>query len=215
MIKDEATIAAQFTDTELSVDDFDNPIWTKADPVFIHRLWSGVEAPAARHAEVRIIWSLQSLTLRFLCEQRERLIVSTQPQLNKKTIGLWERDVCEFFVAPHAARPHRYLEFEVAPTGEWLDLAIAFINGERHTDWDFESQMAAAARSVDNEVVMTMQLPWNHALPKPNAGDVWRANLFRCIGVGNERYLAWQPTGTVEPNFHVPEAFGRLEFFQD
>ncbi len=37
-------------------------------------------------------------------------------------------------------------------------------------------------------------------------------NLFRCIGVGNERYLAWQPTGTPEPLFHVPEAFGWIQF---
>ena len=58
-----------------------------------------------------------------------------------------------------------------------------------------------------------MRLPWRPSLPRPQGGDVWRANFFRCIGLGDERYLAWQPTGTAQPNFHVPEAFGGLSFF--
>jgi hypothetical protein len=41
---------------------------------------------------------------------------------------------------------------------------------------------------------------------------VWRINLFRCVGVGDDRYLAWQPTYTAEPSFHVPEVFGWLDF---
>jgi hypothetical protein len=30
--------------------------------------------------------------------------------------------------------------------------------------------------------------------------------------MGDERYLAWQPTYTAAPSFHVPEVFGWLEF---
>jgi alpha-galactosidase len=42
---------------------------------------------------------------------------------------------------------------------------------------------------------------------------VWRANFYRVEGTTEPRsYLAWQPTGTPEPNFHVPAAFGRLRF---
>lgn len=211
-MQNDATIAAQFVETEVSVGDFDHSAWATAQPAYIQRYWSGAEAPASRHAEARIIWSAESLTVRFRCKQHEPLVVSSNPELKEKTIGLWERDVCEFFVAPDAAQPHRYLEFEVAPTGEWLDLIIEFVGGKRQTDWEFKSGMTAAARVRDQEVMMTMQIPWSCSLPKPNINDVWRANLFRCIGLGNERYLAWQPTRTPEPNFHVPEAFGRLEF---
>ncbi len=207
-----ATIAAHFAETDVAVADLDHPLWATARPASINHYWSGAEAPPARQAEARIIWSAESLTVRFLGEQRERLIISSAPQLEQKTIGLWERDVCEFFVAPHSARPHRYLEFEVAPTGEWLDLGIALIDGTRHTDWGFHSGMTAAARISENEVTMAIQIPWSSSLPKPKPREVWRANFFRCVGLGNERYLAWQPTGTAEPNFHVPEAFGRLEF---
>ena len=211
-MRTDTTIAAPFTGTDVPVGDFDHPAWETVLPAYIYRYWSGAEAPPSRHAEARTIWSEQSLTARFVCRQNEPLVVSPNPQLREKTIGLWERDVCEFFVAPDAAQPHRYLEFEVAPTGEWLDLAIELINGVRHTDWEFHSGMTAAARVSNDEVTIAIQIPWSRSLPKPNAHDVWRANLFRCLGLGSERYLAWQPTRTPEPNFHVPEAFGWLEF---
>jgi alpha-galactosidase len=211
-MQDDSTIAAQFTESDVGVGDFDHPVWAAAQSAYIRRYWSGAEAPSSRHAEARIIWAAESLTVRFLCRQTEPLMGNSLPQLKEKTIGLWERDVCEFFVAPDAAQPHRYLEFEVAPTGEWLDLAIELIDGVRHTDWEFHSGISAAARVSADEVTIAMQIPWSRLRPKPNAYDVWRANLFRCIGLGSERYLAWQPTRTPEPNFHVPEAFGRLEF---
>jgi alpha-galactosidase len=42
--------------------------------------------------------------------------------------------------------------------------------------------------------------------------SIWRANFYRIEGKSPRRYLAWQPTKTAEPDFHVPEAFGRLRF---
>ena len=63
-----------------------------------------------------------------------------------------------------------------------------------------------------SQVTIAMQIPWSDSLPKPQKGDAWRVNLFRCVGVGDDRYLAWQPTYTAEPNFHVPEVFGWLDF---
>jgi alpha-galactosidase len=38
-------------------------------------------------------------------------------------------------------------------------------------------------------------------------------NFFRCEGADPLRYYgAWQPTGTPQPNFHVPAVFGTLRF---
>jgi len=207
-----STITARFIDSDVGVKDFDHPLWSQAQPAYIQHYWSGADAPVERHAEARLIWSAEAITARFTCQQNEPLVINPDPELNSKTVGLWERDVCEFFVAPDAAHPNRYLEFEVAPTGEWLDLAIELIDGVRHTDWEFHSAMTAAARVTDAQVIIGMALPWSEALPQPQVGTVWRANFFRCIGIGNERFLAWQPTRTPEPNFHVPQAFGRLEF---
>jgi hypothetical protein len=206
------TIEALNSEIDLGVREFEHPAWSGASPIRIARYWSGEEAPASRHAEARIAWSEESLTVRFVCTQSEPPIVSSQPQLTRKTIGLWDRDVCEVFIAPDIKNIGRYFEFEAAPTGEWVDLAINLRSNVRDTDQVFQSGMTTAAKIADDQLTIIIRIPWSDSIPKPQRGDVWRVNLFRCVGIGNERYLAWQPTHTVEPNFHVPEVFGWLRF---
>jgi hypothetical protein len=205
-------VTALYLENELSVNELDHLAWTEAAPNQITRKWNGEDAPASRHAEARIIWSDESLVVRFVCRQEEPLIVSSAPQVETKTIGLWNRDVCEIFIAPDIGAPERYFEFEAAPTGEWVDLAINFKPAGRATDFDWQSGMTAAANIQRGEITIAMRIPWNASIPKPMHGDVWGVNLFRCVGLGNDRYLAWRPTYAPEPNFHLPEAFGRLAF---
>lgn len=206
-------IAARHASQALIASDFDNPIWQQCEPITIEHYWSGEPARPARHAEARICWSDEALHVRFVGVQREPLIVSDNPQTDKKTLGLWDRDVCEIFLAPDAANPARYFEFEAAPTGEWIDLGIIVKPDGRETDWDFASGFKTAAKLEQERLTIGMSIPWSGAIPKPDAGDTWRVNLFRCVGPeAPERYLAWLPTRTPEPNFHVPEAFGILQF---
>ena len=41
----------------------------------------------------------------------------------------------------------------------------------------------------------------------------WRLNFFRVEGARESRfYSAWRATNTPQPNFHVPDAFGKLRF---
>jgi hypothetical protein len=205
-------VEARFCETDLIPAEFDHAAWTTASPVRIERQWSGEPAPPSRRAEVRILWSMTALSVRFICNQQEPLTVDPAPKLDEKTIGLWEVDVCEVFIAPHSNSPQRYLEFEAAPTGAWVDLTVDTSQQPHLKDFEFQSGMLVATRIERNRVTIVMRLPWTNALPKPVAEEEWRANLFRCIGLGNERYLAWQPTYTNEPDFHVPEAFGVLRF---
>ena len=207
------TIGAHFTQRNLTARELDHPEWTKAQPIQITRRWSGEDAPASRYAEARIIWTPEALCVRFDGRQTEPLVVNAQPQTETKTIGLWDRDVCEIFIAPDPERLERYFEFEAAPTGEWVDLAINQTPEGRETDWQFHSGMTTAARLAAEQLTITIGIPWSDSIPRPQPGDEWRINLFRCIGKGDERYLAWQPTYTALPNFHVPEVFGWLEFF--
>ena len=206
-------IEAHYSSRDLAADQLDNAEWAKSQPVTITHYWSGAEAPLGRQAEARLIWTKEALHVRYICNQAEPLVVSAIPQTAKKTIGLWDRDVCEIFLAPDPSVPERYLEFEAAPTGEWIDLAIHVTPEKRETDWEFHSGMTAAARIEKNRVLIAMRLPWDHWIHKPQKGERWRANLFRCVGDGTTRgYLAWQPTRTPEPSFHVPQVFGWLQF---
>jgi len=208
-----ALIIARYASHPISEADFDNEIWQQCEPVRIEHYWSGEPASADRHAEARICWSDEALNVRFVGVQREPLIVSDNPQTDRKTLGLWDRDVCEIFLAPDATNPSQYFEFEAAPTGEWIDLGITVRADGRKTDWDFVSGFKTAAKLEQERLLVRMRIPWSSALPKPQHGDSWRVNVFRCVGPeAPERYLAWLPTRTPEPNFHVPEAFGTLRF---
>jgi alpha-galactosidase len=215
---DDGVITALHMEAILSADQLDHADWEKAKPVAIVRKWSGEPTTSGRFTEARIVWSEESLTIRFVCPDAEPLLVNSNPQVEKKTLGLWHKDVFEIFIAPEAETPDRYFEFEAAPTGEWVDLAISFApsgsvaTGKRQTDSEFHSGMTAAASIANGWTSVAICIPWSDAIPKPRRGDDWRVNLFRCVGTGDDRYLAWLPTHTAEPNFHVPEAFGRLRF---
>jgi hypothetical protein len=206
-------IVAQYANDPLDAADFEAEAWEVCRPVEINHYWSGEPAPPARHTEARICWSDEALHVRFVGTQKESLIIAENPRIDQKTLGLWDRDVCEIFLAPDASNPARYFEFEAAPTGEWIDLGIVVKPDGRETDWDFVSGLTTAAKLEGERLLIGMRIPWSDAIPKPAAGDLWRVNLFRCVGPeAPERYLAWLPTRTPEPNFHVPEVFGTLRF---
>ncbi|MGI9105319.1 MAG: carbohydrate-binding family 9-like protein [Pyrinomonadaceae bacterium] len=209
----ENVVEARRAGVDLSVAAFDHEAWARAPAVKLTRYWSGEAAPGGRHAETRLLWNERALYARFVCAQREPLIAHARPQLERKTIGLWERDVCELFVAPRADEPERYYEFEVAPTGEWLDLAIRKTAHARETDWNYRSGLRAAARVSPDSITLALCVPWEAFGHVAQTGERWRVNLFRCVGAGATRgYLAWQPTLAPEPDFHVPEKFGDLVF---
>lgn len=199
----------------LKVDAFwPSAVEKRADAVIIDKYWSGVPAPEKRHATVRMLWSEDALWVLFEGNQQEPLVVSEKPDTTKKTHGLWDRDVFEIFLAPSATDPRKYFEFEVAPTGEWIDLALDTTSGKRVTDWDYNSEMRVVAVGNRNERIQALiRIPWKAFGITPKAGDVWLGNLLRCIGKDPDRgYLAWSPTMTKTPNFHVPERFGEFHF---
>jgi hypothetical protein len=187
--------------------------WNECKPIQITKQWSGAESPAMRHAEVRLSWNDEGLIARFVCQQHEPLVVADSPVTTEKTIGLWDRDVCEIFIAPDVNNINDYFEFEAAPTGEWIDIAIHITPTGRKSEWDYASGMTTTSKLAADQLIVTITIPWSERIPKPASGEEWRVNLFRCIGPDEKtRYLAWQPTYTQEANFHVPEAFGVLKF---
>lgn len=179
----------------------------------IDKYWSGKPAPAGRHAKAKLLWSDTAIYVRFEAAQTEPLVVSDPPKLTSKTKGLWDRDVCEIFIALDKNTPNKYLEFEIAPNGEWIDLGIEIVQGKRNTNFDYHSGMKSAVSVGKDKVAMAIRIGWKAFGTTPKAGDIWLGNLFRCVGKGPTRgYLAWKPTGTKKPNFHVPSKFGEFEF---
>lgn len=200
-------------DNAFLLSDLKNKSWEKAREILIDKYWSGENASVGRYFTAKLLWSKRALYVRFEANQNEPLIVSEKPNLKTKTRGLWDRDVCEIFVAPDKNEPRKYFEFEIAPNGEWIDLAIRQTAGGRETDFEYNSGMRTAARIGKDKIFMAIKIEWKAFGKKPEIGDVWLGNIFRCVGAGSGRgYLAWSPTETKEPSFHVPEKFGEFEF---
>jgi len=198
--------------SDFEVSDLDNKHWDRAQSIPINKYWSGADAPEIRHSSAQLLWTEHALYVRFINNQGEPLIISPDPKTDAKTLGLWDRDVCEIYIGTRPNEPERYFEFEAAPTGEWIDLAIRQLPDHRQTDWDFKSGMTAAGRIENGRTIIAMRIPWEAIGASPRQGSSFRSNLYRCVGSGKGRgYLAWQPTNSPEPNFHVPAAFGWLE----
>ena len=206
-------VHAPYVGRGIGVEEFESDVWQRCRPVTIAHLWSGEPAPVERQAEARICWSDAALHVRFIGNQHEPLVVSAEPKTDRKTLGLWDRDVCEIYVAPKPENPSHYFEFEAAPSGEWVDLGIVIASEGRLTDWDYRSGISVSATVEETRIRVGMSIPWSNSIPKPKPKDRWLVNLFRCVGPeAPDRYLAWHPTRTPEPNFHVPQAFGSLVF---
>ncbi len=183
--------------------------WQSAQPIVFCADWQGKNPDEKRETRVRALWSSQTLYLRFECRHRE-LFLFEDSDSNGRRDHLWDRDVAEAFLQPDPAREHYYREFEVSPNGMWIDLDI-FPGGLA----DLKSGMkkSVVLNDKDRRWAAELAIPMNVLTRKFDPKAVWRANFFRVEGKKEPRaYLAWRPTGTPEPNFHVPAAFGRFRF---
>jgi alpha-galactosidase len=183
--------------------------WQRSEPVQFCHDWRGENLDQHRSTEVRLLWTDDQLYLRFRCHYRSIHVFSDVGRGCRRD-ELWERDVAEVFLQPDRFGEKYYKEFEVSPSGQWLDLEIT-PQGLRHIN----SGMRSSVQVNETGNVWTADL----AIPIPaitsafNPAQSWRVNFFRCEGTEPERfYSAWQPTGTEKPNFHVPQKFGTLHF---
>lgn len=203
----------KYIENDFPIEELENRNWQIAESVKINKYWSGENAPPERHFETKILWSETAIYVRFEANQNGPLIVSETANLETKTHGLWGRDVCEIFLAPNREEFRRYFEFEIAPNGEWIDLGIHQMLDRRETDWEYSSGMQSKSVIEKDKILMAVKITWKAFGKIPKVGETWRGNLFRCVGAGETRgYLAWSPTFTDEPSFHVPEKFGEFEF---
>jgi alpha-galactosidase len=186
-----------------------SPVWQTASPVKFCADWQGLHPDPERQTVVRLLWTPQTLYLRFECRYRD-LFVFEDSDVSGRRDHLWDRDVAEAFLQPDPSRPPYYREFEVSPNGMWIDLDI-FPEGLR----DLKSGLTRSVWLDRERRIWTAELaiPMKALTAHFDPVQVWRANFYRVEGPQEPRfYSAWRATGTPQPNFHVPAAFGRLQF---
>lgn len=165
---------------------------------------------------VQGFWTDTDLYLLFRCPYRELNLFL--PAANEKPRDkLWDRDVVEMFLGDDWTNIRHYREFEIAPTGDWIDLAIDLDHNQYDKDWRSEWKTAARIDRASKVWYAAARIPLKAVSNAPvKAGTRWRINLYRIEGLGpdSERhFLCWQPTCVQnrDPN-HVPEHFGTLVF---
>jgi hypothetical protein len=194
----------------LSNEKFPGPAdWERAQPVTFWSDWQGKNEDPQRETEARFLWSRKNLFIRFRCRYREIYVYEGG---NIRRDRLWLRDVAELFIRPGNEAPRHYREFEISPNGDWLDLDIS-PGKKTHLFCDLKSRVIIDAdRCLWNA---ELAIPLGCLAPSFDPGEIWRLNLFRIEGAEPNRfYSAWRPTHTPQPNFHVPEQFGTLQFAQ-
>ena len=187
--------------------------WAQAQPIRFDADWQGKNPDSARATEVRLLWTKDTLFLRFECRYRG-LTTFTDSDADGRRYQLWDRDVAEVFLQPDPSAPHRYWEFEVSPNGMWIDLDIDLDKQPGHKG-NPQSGLKSRVHVDDKQKVWIAEiaLPMKTLAPNFDPSGDWRVNFFRVEGPAEPRfYSSWQPTNTPKPSFHVPEAFGKLSF---
>ena len=181
--------------------------WQDAQPIVFCSDWQGKNPDPQRETRVRVLWSPQTLYLRFECRYRDIHVFDDADSTGRRDY-LWDRDVAEAFLQPDPTRARYYREFEVSPNGMWIDLDI-FPGGRA----DLKSGMTRSVFQDEKTHLWAAELaiPMHSLTECHNPNEVWRANFYRVEGEPRA-YMAWRPTGTATPNFHVPSAFGTLRF---
>ena len=166
--------------------------------------------------------------LYLLYEVDDRYVRSIETQYNTNVC----LDSCvEFFVQP---RGKEYLNFEVNCSGTILTFFIsdwqrdpvtgAIAKYQALKKEDFEQLTIYHTLSGQIEGI-TDPVKWRLGLRIPlallqkffpglelKAGQVWRANFYKCGGMkGYEHWITWSPIEG-KLNFHVPQYFGDLKF---
>jgi hypothetical protein len=212
-----ASLAVPHTtgDPKLSIDP-DSVVWKKAASAWISKDCSRTLDYPDLKTEVRGFWTDTHLYLLFISPYRS-LNLFLPAQSGGDRDKLWDRDVVEMFLGDDWKNIRHYREYEIAPTGDRVDLAIDLDKEGNGEAWNSGWQTQAHIDEKAKIWYASARIPLaSVSSAKVAPGTRWRMNLYRIDGEGADsqrRFLCWQPTCVVnrDPN-HVPEAFGTLVF---
>ncbi|HXE11414.1 MAG TPA: carbohydrate-binding family 9-like protein [Bryobacteraceae bacterium] len=167
-------------------------------------------------SEIRSFWTDKYLYFLFRCPYQV-LNLFLPPDNSGPRRGLWDRDVVEMFLGYDWQNIRHYREFEIAPTGDWIDLAIDLDHKNYDHNWRSGWQTMARIDKANKVWYAAARIPLSAITPEAvKPGTRWRMNLYRIDGLGADpqrHFMCWQPTCVQnrDPN-HVPEHFGTLIF---
>ena len=212
-----AIFSHRTSETHTTLFDPFNKLWGKCEATAIDRYWDGRSALREKGHHwmnltyVRSLWNEQVVFFYF---ESWFDSLNVNPGWSRETAikGLWNKDVVEVFLKPGAAPG--YFEIEVSPLGQWANMRIVEPRVEVDLEWNSDLELETLLSKHESIWRVFLGLPYKSIWEEPpEVGTSWRVNLYRIAGKEPHReYLAWRPTFTGQPDFHVPSSFGHLIF---
>jgi hypothetical protein len=198
----------------LSVDDA-SPLWSgRAGQTLSKDCYRQLDYPQAK-TTIKAFWTDTDLYVFFRCPYAE-LNLFLPANHAEARMNLWDRDVVEMFVGDDWRNIGHYREFEIAPTNDWIDLAIDL--DKKSFDHTWRSGWETLARVDEGKKVWyaAARIPLTSISDKAvSAGTKWRINFYRIDGPGGNdtrHFMCWQQTCNHQHGNHTPESFGTLTF---
>ena len=182
--------------------------WKAAPITSFSTDWSGAETGIRTH--VRFARSKRALYTLWELEGAG-VNVDTSKPVEVERAKLYEEDCVELFLGPDASERTRYFELEVGPLGHFLDIAIDRARKKSDVAWSSNAKIATQVDRDAHKVTIEIELRAPEIVSVLRPGSSLPLGLYRMEGKSPRKYLAWSPTRTPKPNFHVPEAFGVLK----
>lgn len=193
--------------------------------------WDGARViewgPERYRTSFRALWEPLALHVRF-----DAVDESPWHTMTTRDEHIWEEEAVELFLDADGSG-RNYAELEISPANVVCDLRVEspWPSLRSLTEWDWKGMTSAVAPLADARGAVegwtaVARLPWaglrslypggRVSLP-PDAGQSWRANVFRIKRPGGPArpadgavFAAWsRPAG---PSFHDPAAFRPMTF---
>lgn len=185
---------------------FDEPVWTRAPSISWDTDWSGARTGVV--TRVRFAWAKDALYVLFELEGAGLFVDRTRStQIEREK--LYQEDCVELFLGHDASNPRHYLEVELGPFGHFFDLEVR-LGGAANLGWSSGVGLGTSRDASAQRAVIEAKLSAPEIIGVLSSGARLPLGLYRMEGSGQRKYLAWSPTLTKKPNFHVPDKFGVL-----
>jgi hypothetical protein len=183
-----------------------DPVWTRATPVRWETDWAGNKTGIGTTA--RFAWSEQALYALFELDATGLFVDRTRPIASERG-RLYEEDCVEIFFNHDARDKSHYLEIELGPFGHFFDLELRR-GTPPNLDWSSRPEIATTRDATRRRATIEVALAAPEIVGALKSGARVPLGLYRMEGKSPRSYLAWSPTRTSKPNFHVPDKFGVL-----
>jgi len=202
------TAHAHHVETGVAIDGEIDDAWKDAAPVSFTADWSGAETGI--RTSVRFAWSKRALYMLWELDGAGVNVDPSRP-VEVERPKLYEEDCVELFLGPDPAERTRYFEVEVGPLGHFLDLSVDRAWKKSDVGWSSNPKIATKIDRDAHKVTIEVALQARDVVAALRPGASLPLGLYRMEGKSPRRFLAWSPTRTPKPDFHVPEAFGTLQ----